>query len=266
VNNTHLNTPSLRGARRRRSNPIRRCLRLLRPSPVIADRARNDAYFTEDFFYKALIISLSVHLLLVCSSLFIQTRPIKKMRINKMEVIYTAHKKAETQVPKDKPADSKPTKNDKITPQDPLASGVLIKERNEQPETLKIYERVPDKNRSLNMAMKKTVSVPVLQSEKINNPTYANYYSLVRGRIRQRAYFNYSEYYAGEVYLTFILTSDGTLKELKIIEERTTGGQYLRTIGLKSIKEADPFPPFPKDLRYPELTFNVVISFQVHEQ
>ena len=189
------------------------------------------------------------------------------MRINKTEVTYAVPKKAEAPAPvaKDKPADIKPPQ-EKITPQDQMPSAFLIKDRNEQPAALKVYERVPDKNRSMSMAMKKTVSVPVLQSEKINNPTYANYYSLVRGRIRQRAYFNYSEYYAGEVYLTFILTSDGAVKELKIIEERTTAGQYLRTIGLKSIKEANPFPPFPKDLRYPELTFNVVISFQVHDQ
>jgi len=34
---------------------------------------------------------------------------------------------------------------------------------------------------------------------------------------------------------------------------------------LRSIKDANPFPPFPKDLNYPELTFNVVISFEVNE-
>lgn len=227
----------------------------------------NKEILSEEFFYKALIMSLSVHLLFVCSSLLVQNKARKQIRPHKMEVVYTVPKRTEIlpPVPKEKPADVKPPQ-EKITPSDQLSSSFLIKERDEQPAALKVYERVPDKNRAMNMAMKKTVSVPVLQSEKINNPTYANYYSLVRGRIRQRAYFNYSEYYAGEVYLTFILTSDGALKDIKIIEERTTGGQYLRTIGLKSIKEANPFPPFPKDLRYPELTFNVVISFQVHEQ
>jgi len=31
----------------------------------------------------------------------------------------------------------------------------------------------------------------------------------------------------------------------------------------KSIFDASPFPAFPKDLDYPELSFNVIISFQI---
>ena len=184
-----------------------------------------------------------------------------------MEVLYKVPKKEDpkVQVNKEKLKDDLPPETEKITLHDSLSSVVLVKERVAQPDALRVYERVPEKVRSFNVVAKKTVSVPALQSEKINNPSYANYYSLVRGRIKQRAYFNYSEYYAGEVYVTFILASDGILKELQILEDRTTGGPYLRTIGLKSVKEAAPFPPFPKELHYPELTFNVVISFQVKE-
>jgi outer membrane biosynthesis protein TonB len=226
------------------------------------------AFFDEDFIYKALIISLSVHLFFVSSSLFIPAHHIKPRNIHKVEVTYAAVKKKEPEVvmpvPQPKPEESKPA--DKTPFQDSLNGSVFIKERNSAPDGLKVYERGPDKNRVFNTAIKKSVSIPLLESEKINNPSYQNYYSLVRSRIKQRAYFNYAEYYAGEVYLTFVLYSDGTLKDLKIIEERSSGGPYLRTIGLKSIKEATPFPPFPKTLKYPELTFNVVISFQVHDQ
>lgn len=222
---------------------------------------------TEDFFLLALILSLSVHLTVGGGSMLIKNKEEKKVKTRKMEVLYTKPKKEELKAEpqKPKPVEELPQIAEKITLHDSLSSVVLVKEHVQQQDPLKVYERVPEKVRSFNMAAKKTVSVPPLQSEKINNPSYANYYSLVRGRIKQRAYFNYSEYYAGEVYLTFILTSDGTLKELQIIEQKTTGGQYLRTIGLKSVKEAVPFPPFPKELRYPELTFNVVISFQVRE-
>lgn len=223
--------------------------------------------YAEDLFFMALLISMGVHFSVAGGSLFVKGKESARVKAKKIEVLYKAPKKEE---PKPEPAKSKPVediplKAEKVTLQDSLSSVQLVKDHIQQPDALKVYERVPEKVRTFNMAAKKTVSVPPLQSEKINNPSYANYYSLVRGRIKQRAYFNYSEYYAGEVYLTFILTSDGNLKELQILEDRTTAGQYLRTIGLKSIKEAVPYPPFPKELRYPELTFNVVISFQVRE-
>lgn len=225
----------------------------------------------EDLFYMALLISLSVHLSLAGGSLFVKGKETARVKAKKIEVLYKAPKKEKPkpQPVKPKPEETIPENVEKVTLQDSLSAVMLVKDHSKQPDALKVYERVPEKVRTYNMTAKKAVSVPPLQSEKINNPSYANYYSLVRGRIKQRAYFNYSansEYYAGEVYLTFILTSDGSLKELQILEDRTTAGQYLRTIGLKSIKEAVPYPPFPKELRYPELTFNVVISFQVREE
>ena len=222
---------------------------------------------SEDFFYMALLISLAVHLSIGGGSLLVKGKSTAVVKKKRMEVLYTVPKKEDPQakLSKDKLVE-KPVKEEKIALHDSLSSIALVKEHIVKPDALKVYERVPEKVRSFNMAAKKTVSVPALQSEKINNPSYANYYSLIRGRIKQRANFNYSDNYTGEVYLTFILTNDGALKELQILENRTTGGQFLRTIGLKSIKEATPFPPFPKELHYPELTFNVVISFQVHEE
>jgi outer membrane biosynthesis protein TonB len=221
-------------------------------------------FFNEDFIYKALIISLSVHLAFITSSLFVPAHKTKVRKAHKVEIVYSA-KKEPTVVPKAEPKPEPPKPVQKMVPHDSLNAGVMIKERAVSPDGFKAYERGPDKNRTFNAAMKKTVSIPLLESEKINNPSYQSYYALVRARIKQRAYFNYAEYYAGEVYLTFILNSDGSLKDLKIIEEKSSGGPYLRTIGLKSIKEATPFPQFPKALKYPELTFNVVISFQVHD-
>ena len=116
------------------------------------------------------------------------------------------------------------------------------------------------------MPVERRISVPPIKSEKINNPIYLNYYQSVRMRIKEQAYRNYTDYTSGEVYLTFVLLSDGSLKQLKLIEEKTNANSSLRTVGLKSIKESNPFPPFPADLRYPELSFNVVISFEVKEK
>lgn len=224
-------------------------------------------FYKEDLFYFALIVSLASHLVIVGGSTIIKGKATPLVKKKKIEVRYKSDKKEEPQpkLKKDKPVEKMP-KQEKVALTDSLSSVPLVKEHFEKPDALKVYERGPEKVKSFNMAAKKAVSVPVLQSEKINNPNYANYYSLVRARIKQRAYFNYSDNYTGEVYLTFVLSSDGTLKELQILENRTTAQQFLRTVGLKSVKEAAPFPPFPKELRYPELTFNVVISFQMKDE
>lgn len=113
--------------------------------------------------------------------------------------------------------------------------------------------------------MGRRISVPTVKIEKIANPDYLSYNNNIRRRIKQQAY-NYiknPDFQAGEVYLTFILSSTGSLKKIKIIEAKTSANFYLRDIGLRSIEGASPFPPFPVNLNYPELTFNVVISFEV---
>jgi len=131
-------------------------------------------------------------------------------------------------------------------------------------DMFKVYERQPERVKGLKVT--KDVSMPVLKSEKINSPAYVTYYQIVRDRIRERAYTNYTKLSVGEIYLTFIIKSDGTLGELQIIENRSTANEFLREVGQKSVREASPFPPFPEDLNYPELTFNVAISFQYHEE
>jgi hypothetical protein len=110
---------------------------------------------------------------------------------------------------------------------------------------------------------KRRVSVPAIENREIKNPQYIQYYQIVRTRIKNRAYANYAKLDAGEVYLTFILDAAGSLKRIKVIEERTRANQYLRQISIRSIEESNPFPPFPPELPYPELSFNVVISYEV---
>jgi len=110
---------------------------------------------------------------------------------------------------------------------------------------------------------KRRVTVPALEAHEIKNPQYIQYYQIVRNRIKDRAYANYGKFDAGEVYLTFILDSAGALKRIKVIEERTRANQYLRQISMRSVEESNPFPAFPPELQYPELSFNVIISYEV---
>jgi len=113
------------------------------------------------------------------------------------------------------------------------------------------------------VAIQKKISLPPIDIDKINNPSYISYYQLIREKIRRAAYRNYTRNETGEVYLSFIISSDGYLKEVRFSEERSSSNLYLKEIAMRSIKEASPFPNFPKELDYPQLSFNVVISFEI---
>jgi TonB family protein len=113
------------------------------------------------------------------------------------------------------------------------------------------------------VTLKKKVTLPAIGIEKINNPTYISYYQIVREKIKRAAYQNYNRGETGEVFLSFIISKDGELKDVRVLEEKSSSQAYLQQIALRSIKNASPFPPFPKELDYPRLSFNVIISFEI---
>ena len=110
---------------------------------------------------------------------------------------------------------------------------------------------------------KKRINLPAVDTDKINSPSYISYYQIVREKIRRAAYQNYSRTEVGEAYVTFIISNDGTMKESRLVSEKSSSSPYLKEIALKSIREATPFPNFPKELDYPQLSFNVIISFEI---
>ena len=131
-------------------------------------------------------------------------------------------------------------------------------------------EQPLNKGRMTQMKVKEAgreIVVPSLTAENMANPKYARYKENIRQRIKERAYqyIQNPQFQSGEVYMAFVLSANGTLRQLKIVEEQTQANEYLRTISLKSIEESNPFPPFPADLNYPELTFSVPISFRINK-
>lgn len=113
------------------------------------------------------------------------------------------------------------------------------------------------------IAVKKKITLPPIELDKINNPSYISYYQIIREKIRRAAYQNYTRTEEGEVYLSFIISDDGYLKEVRLSQEKSSPSSYLKEIALRSIKDASPFPNFPKELDYSQLSFNVVISFEI---
>jgi hypothetical protein len=113
------------------------------------------------------------------------------------------------------------------------------------------------------IAVKKRISLPHVDIDKINNPLYLSYYQIIREKIRRCAYQNYTIADTGEIYISFIVSSMGYLEETRLVEEKSSPNIYLRDIALKSIKDASPFPKFPPELNYSQLSFNVIISFEI---
>lgn len=109
------------------------------------------------------------------------------------------------------------------------------------------------------------VSFPEANSPFAKNPAYMSYYDVIREEIKAIASLNSPLMAEGEVYLTFILDSNGQLKALKLIEEKSVPDQELRRLAYDFVKQAAPFPPFPSDLKHSQLSFNVIIEFRLSD-
>jgi hypothetical protein len=62
-------------------------------------------------------------------------------------------------------------------------------------DNVDMFDRKPERLKGVKVT--KEVSMPMLQSEKINTPSYITYYQIVRDRIRDRAYSNYTKLSVG---------------------------------------------------------------------
>lgn len=227
-----------------------------------------DAHLEDRIFSLSIVTSILVHVVIVASFFFLNVHNARKPFKN-VEVIYQA---AAALPPQGMSArgkdvrsvrDEKPGLPPKLLRQDESLPASLLQSAGKDPAGLRLEKR--HLARVSAPEGKRHISVPFLKSEKISNPKYANYQNSIRNKIRNRAYLyvEHPEFRTGEVYLTFVIASDGSLRDMKIIDDKTRANNYLRGVVVRSMKEASPFPPFPQDLNYPELSFNVVISFEV---
>lgn len=220
----------------------------------------------DKIFNLSLIVSALIHAGLFIT-LFFSNAFVQKNNQQEIRIIYPSEIK-DVRVAPPKPLMPKSIQEEKWTPTPKVLNkkpegGTAIGELAKQPAKMDLQKMKPAALSGL--AEKREISVPVLKSEKITNPKYLDYNDRLRAKIQARAYSYIDDpaFQNGDVYLTFVLQSDGQLKQIKIIDSKTHANEYLRSVGLRSIKESSPFPGFPKDLSYPELSFNVIISFEV---
>lgn len=221
-------------------------------------------------FYLSLLLSLLAHLvtLVFLSATKVKIkRPFKQMEVIYQELKVPAAKKKEPKYKELKiNTQTHPTKATKILSHQPSQSSFpkgSIKDISKIGQDIKLEKKIIPTFASKDIEHK--ITIPLLESDKMTNPQYLSYNDSIRQKIKQRAFYyvNDTDFKPGQVYLTFVLLSNGALKQVKIIDAKTNADDYLRQTGLRSIEESTPFAPFPKDLNFPELTFNVIISFEI---
>ena len=91
---------------------------------------------------------------------------------------------------------------------------------------------------------------------------YIAYYELIRQKIKGRVTALYKRPgEEGRVGVAFILDRRGAIKKFEIEDISGSDKRYLEKIASQAVRSAAPFPPFPEELRKPELTFTVAIIF-----
>lgn len=222
---------------------------------------------SDTIFRAAIIASLSIHGVVLFQNLHFRLHSAaRNERLEKIEVTYTLNRTPPP--PKQNPAPRELTVKlpTKITlEKKPLPPFVDKSTFFTQEGNRFSRERLdkPAFDKPDIISIKKNIALPPLDLNKINNSSYIGYYQIVREKIRRSAYQNFTHTETGEVYLSFIIASDGSLKDILIMDDKSSFSQYLRETSLRSVKSASPFPVFPKELDYPQLSFNVIISFEI---
>lgn len=145
-----------------------------------------------------------------------------------------------------------------IKPQPTTQGKISYKKRLEAKKLIQI-----EKARKQYAAKVASREAAVKESELKSKKDYVNYYQLIRDKIKSRLKDNYGYYnHEGDVYLSFAITQNGTLLTYNIDRSRSTTDEVLLHITIMSLKAVSPFPPLPKSIQAPKMSFNVAISFK----
>ncbi|MFH1062389.1 MAG: TonB family protein [Candidatus Omnitrophota bacterium] len=132
-----------------------------------------------------------------------------------------------------------------------------IKERPEVAEKTPIIE--PELKKEI--LTKSNPVLPKKEEELSKDKYYISYYRLINELLRDSVIYP-NDFSEGEIALTFVLNSDGSLENVDVMQDTSYRNNSLRETAKQIVKNASPFPPFPKELRQKQLTFNVVFCFR----
>lgn len=136
----------------------------------------------------------------------------------------------------------------------------LINPVEEKPE---IVENIPiiDPQPKKEILTKTNPVLPKKEEDLNKDKYYISYYRLINELLRDSVIYP-NDFSEGEIGLTFVLNSDGSLENIDIMQDTSYNNNSLRETAKLIVKNASPFPPFPKELSQKQLTFNVVFCFR----
>lgn len=221
----------------------------------------------ETAFNKALVFSVIIHLSILLP-LSVITFSEKQKKQNKIVVNYvkaiqpnTASDRKISQEDMDKIG----LRNRLILAEEEKISAADAKEETASQDILTGAKDLPQKPNlyKTQFLPRNDIKLSIVESSKSQNPIYLNYQNFIRENLRRFLYNKYSDIpQRGEVYLTFILNANGSVKQAQIIEDKSTASADLRKIVIESLYDASPFPPLPAALNTPILSFSVTVHFK----
>jgi hypothetical protein len=92
---------------------------------------------------------------------------------------------------------------------------------------------------------------------------YIVYFNAIKDSIRSRLKDNYRHYVGeGEVYVSFVLNTKGSLVSYEIDRSKSTKDEVLLQITRTSLVAVAPFGPLPTSIAAPKRSFNITVSFR----
>lgn len=138
-----------------------------------------------------------------------------------------------------------------------------------QPNKIEVVQELkPDFKKPIEeVALKKMELESVKEKVKILNPAneaMLRYQDMVKQRIEEvRKYPSWAkrQEIEGEVYINFIVLSNGLSRDIKII--RSSGSKILDEEAVETVKRASPFPSIPKEISNSWVQMEVFIVFRL---
>ncbi len=232
-------------------------------------------------FEKALVISLTVHLLILApwpGLQFLKHKFHNQQKISPEIVVYKLGEKNEVKIEKgsgkkiekNRENKQKPPCSVKSSQQTSIHEVKKIKRQEDknprnEVKKLKVHSgpQLP-KVENREVKTQQVVSLSGKLEGKTLSPSILDYYRAIREEIKRRAYYYKPPVQGnGAVTVLFTLSRDGVLRELAVDNSTSTNREIFRQAALKSVKYASPFPPFPPELKEDYITFSITIEFNL---
>lgn len=208
-------------------------------------------------------IGLTLSLLVHAAAFWIMSggqRPPQEQRLPLKEIEVSYYRRAE------QPQPSAPVNVAAVRPSAPPAPAVAGPMRPAPMASAVLEPPAAASAAAQKQQMPDTIDLSNLTQLSKNAVAYVDYFRLLRERIRQSAMRRYPSRSAqGEVFLTFTVTADGRVINAHLVDAKSTPDPMLRAASLESLRDAAPFPPFPKTLNRPQMTFHIIIAYELEQ-